>query len=136
MATRRNVMMLKQWLWVGCLVVLMALTGCTPTTDQAVATQVSGEIATETTGTEATAVPQATATAIATTGPIATEEPLPTAEPMIAPTVVPTATVDSETIGVPIIDLPSPNGAWVASVVYDSEPFPNEIVFAVTNPNT
>lgn len=119
-------MMLKHWLWMGCLMVFMVLTGCAPTADEV----------------EATPVPQATATAIATTEPIATEEPFPTAEPTevveptIAPTLVPTATVDSEIPGVSISELPSPDGAWVASVVYDSQPFPNEIVFAVTNPTT
>lgn len=135
-------MMLKYRLWIGCVVLFMVLTGCTPTANQGVATPVGGERATETTVAETTPVPQATATTISTTEPIVTEEPLPTSEPTegveptIAPTLIPTATVDSETSSVSIIEIPSPNDAWVATVVYDSEPFPNEIVFAVNNSNT
>lgn len=127
-------MMLKHRLLLGCLVLFMVLIGCTPATEQGVATPAGGESATATTETETTAVSQATATAIPE--PIATEEPLPTAEPTIAPTLVPTETVDSPASGVSIIEIPSPNGAWVAGVVYDVEPFPNEIVFAVTNSTT
>lgn len=124
-------MMLKHRLWIGCLVLFMVLTGCTPATEQGVATPVGGESATATPAIEATSEPQATATESL---PII--EPTQAAEPTIAPTLVSTATVDSEISGVSIIEIHSPNEAWVAGVLYDVEPFPNEIVFAVTNSTT
>jgi hypothetical protein len=138
MALRSKVMMLKHWMWVGLIMVWMILTGCTTNTDTPVATPLGGGMMTATPVTVATSSPETPSAVVPTSEPIATETPLPTAESTqaIEPTIITTPTEVSELLGVLVNELPSPDGAWVSTVIYDVEPFPNEIVFALTNTST